>query len=70
MKRQPVVSSALAGVGYDPAKRSLEAEFRSGRIYRYHDVPPEVFEQLMGAESKGRFMNAHIRTAYRFTRVR
>lgn len=70
MRRKPVVSSSLASVGYDPATRALEAEFRKGRIYRYHDVPPEIFEQFMKADSKGRFMNAHIRTAYRFTRVR
>jgi hypothetical protein len=70
MRRQRVESSSLASVGYDAATRILEVEFRKGRIYQYHGVGTKRFEQLMTAESKGRFMNAHIRTAYRFTRVR
>jgi hypothetical protein len=70
MRRQPVVSTSLASVGYDKARRTLEVEFRKGRVYQYHDVGPEIFERLMSAESKGRFMNAFIREAYRFTRVR
>jgi hypothetical protein len=70
MRRKPVDSSSLASVGYDKAARTLEVEFRKGRIYQYHDVGAEIFARLMTAESKGRFMNAHIRNAYRFTRVR
>ncbi|HEX3500101.1 MAG TPA: KTSC domain-containing protein [Stellaceae bacterium] len=70
MRRKPVVSTSLASVGYQAATRTLEVEFRKGRIYQYHDVGAEIVEQLMSADSKGRFMNAHIRTAYRFTRIR
>jgi len=70
MRRQRVDSSSLASVGYDAAARILEVEFRKGRIYQYHGVGAKRFAQLMNAESKGRFMNAHIRTAYCFTRVR
>jgi hypothetical protein len=70
MRRKPVVSTSLASVGYQPATRILEVEFRKGRIYQYHEVGPDIVEQLMNAESKGRFMNAFIRQAYRFTRVR
>jgi hypothetical protein len=70
MRRKPVESSSLASVGYDAATRILEVEFRKGRIYRYHEVGAGIFARLMNAESKGRFMNAHIRNAYRFTRVR
>jgi KTSC domain-containing protein len=70
MRRKPVESSSLASVGYDSATRTLEVEFRKGRVYQYHEVGAEIFERLMSAESKGRFMNAFIREAYRFTRVR
>jgi hypothetical protein len=69
MRRETVSSSAVFGVGYDRATRTLEIEFRSGRLYRYHDVGPDVFEQLMSAPSKGRFMNARIRNEFRFTRI-
>lgn len=70
MRRQTVSSSAVFGVGYDKATRTLEIEFRSGRVYQYHDVRPRIVEQLMNASSKGRFMNAHIRNSFRFTRIR
>ncbi len=70
MRRKQVVSTSLASVGYEAATRILEVEFRKGRIYRYHDVGPDIVERLMTADSKGRFMNAHIRNAYRFTRIR
>jgi len=70
MRRKPVVSTSLASVGYEATTRILEIEFRKGRIYRYHGVGAKLFEQLMQADSKGRFMNAHIRNAYRFTRIR
>ena len=70
MRRKQVVSTSLASVGYEAATRILEVEFRKGRVYQYHDVGADIVEQLMKADSKGRFMNAHIRNAYRFTRIR
>ncbi len=70
MRRKPVVSTCLAGIGYAAATQTLEVEFRSGRVYQYHGVGAEIVEQLMNAPSKGRFMNAHIRDVYRYTRIR
>ena len=64
MKRTRVTSSAVASVGYDPARQVLEIEFRSGNVYQYFSVPPEVHDALMRAPSKGRFVNASIRDAY------
>lgn len=63
--RRPLESSVLAAVGYDVAKRLLEIEFRSGAIYRYHDVPEEIHRRLLAAESKGHFFGAHIRSKFR-----
>jgi hypothetical protein len=70
MRREFVSSSAVFGVGYDRSTRTLEIEFRSGRVYQYHDVRPSIVEQLMTAPSKGRFMNAEIRDKFRYTRIR
>lgn len=60
----PVESSMIRAVGYDPATKELEVVFTSGRIYRYTDVPHKVYEGLVAAESKGRYMRAHILDAY------
>lgn len=59
-----VDSSMLAAVGYDPEKRSLVVLFNSGKAYEYHDVPPEEYQGLMEANSKGQYMNSRIIRVY------
>ena len=63
--RQPVQSSVLAAAGYDAKRRRLEIEFHSGAIYRYLEVPQEIFRRLLAAESKGQFFGAAIRGKFR-----
>jgi hypothetical protein len=46
MTRRPVLSSNLASMGYDPARRDLVVEFRTGAVYRYHDVDPATWRRL------------------------
>ena len=65
IERQPVQSTVLASVGYHPAKRLLEIEFRSGAIYRYLGVPEEIHRRLLAAESKGHFFGTAIRDKFR-----
>ena len=59
-----VISSALVSVKYDAASGDLEIRFVSGRTYRYSNVPADVYEALLNAESKGAFFNAQIRDRY------
>lgn len=70
MKRTEVESSMIHSVGYDPDKRTLEIEFNSGGVYQYFDVPPEEYEDLMQAESHGRYFLANIRDVYNYRRSR
>jgi hypothetical protein len=53
--RRPVVSRSIASIGYDPQRRVLDVEFQSGAIYRYLQVPREVANRFLEAESKGRY---------------
>jgi hypothetical protein len=69
VKRTPVVSSMMASVGYDAKWRVLEIEFRSGDVYEYVDVPPEVFHALRVTSSKGRLFNARIDRVYRSVQI-
>jgi hypothetical protein len=55
-----VQSGALASVGYDAEARALEIEFRSGRVYRYEEVPPSVHDWLLRAPNKGVFVTRQI----------
>lgn len=64
MRRQAVESSAIASMGYDPGSETLELEFRSGSVYDYSGVPPQVYQSLKSAPSKGRFISEHIRGRY------
>ena len=64
MQRTPVVSSNIASVGYDAAQLLLEVEFKGSGVYQYPGVSPEVFRQLVEAESVGSFFAKNIRGRY------
>ena len=69
MHRQPVESASLASIGYDSSALTLEIEFKHGAVYRYLNVPADVFEALLSADSKGTFLNTTIKNTYPFMRV-
>jgi hypothetical protein len=69
MERKSVASSAIAEVGYDPETKVLEVGFPSKAVWRYADVPQEVFDKFMRAESLGRFFASDIRANYKAERV-
>jgi regulator of extracellular matrix RemA (YlzA/DUF370 family) len=70
IKRDAVQSTALASVGYSRRLRALEIEFRNGAIYRYLNVDPVIYHELMAAPSKARFYDEKIRRKYRSLHVR
>ena len=70
MKRQPVESSMLSSVGYDPVESILELEFTFGRIYQYGEVPEETYRELMATDSKGRYFREYIDDQYPHVRIR
>jgi hypothetical protein len=59
-----VESSALATVAYDYQRAILQVTFRDGAIYHYLDVPASGFEDLLRADSKGAYLNSHIRRRF------
>jgi hypothetical protein len=62
-----VQSSSLAALAYDEKRHELRATFRdSGRTYAYSDVPQELYDALLFADSMGAFFNAHIRGRFPF----
>ena len=70
IKREAVQSTALASVGYSKRLRALEIEFRNGAIYRYLDVAPGIYHDLMIAPSKARFYDENIRRKFRSMHVK
>ena len=70
MRRETVSSEALLSVGYDADQRILEVEFAGGGVYRYFDVPLELYAELMTSPSKGEFFATHLRdTGFEYVRV-
>jgi hypothetical protein len=63
-------SSMLYAAGYDPKTETLEVVFNSGGIYRYSAVPPEVYEELLRTDSKGRYMWMNVLNLYPYERLR
>lgn len=54
----------IASAGYDAPTRVLEIEFLSGLVYRYSDVPVDVYDALVDAPSNGRLFQSRIRNAF------
>lgn len=69
MDRQPVNSTNLASVGYNPSSETLEVEFKNQSVYEYYNVPQFMFDQLIQASSPGTFFNTNIKNAYACSRV-
>jgi hypothetical protein len=66
----PVDSTVFACAAYRRDARQLYLRFHDGGIYRYFDCPAEVYEELIAAESKGRYFSACVRDRFRYQRVR
>lgn len=69
MHRRPVESTSLESIGYDSAEQKLEVEFKHGAVYAYLEVPGEVFEAFIAADSKGTFFNSDIKPRYDFVGI-
>jgi len=66
--RVPVVSRHLASVGHDGGTR-LQVEFNDGSVYDYYGVPASVYRGLLGAGSKGKYLDAHVKGRFDYERV-
>ena len=64
MQRVPVVSSNLVSVGYDEDAKILEIEFKQNHVYQYKDVPKNIHEGLMNADSHGIYFHRNIKDQF------
>lgn len=65
---QKVESSQIDSVAHD--EQGLFVKFISGgSIYGYPDVPKETFDQMVQAESVGKFLNSQIKPNYGYERL-
>jgi len=52
-KMNPVQSSNVHSVGYDPDTRTAHVRFHNGRTYAYDGVSQDDFDDLQNASSVG-----------------
>ncbi|HSX35559.1 MAG TPA: non-canonical purine NTP pyrophosphatase [Patescibacteria group bacterium] len=69
MQRVAVDSSDLVAIGYDAKTRTLEIEFKEGRVYQYLDVASDIHDRFMRVDSFGQYFDAFISGHYRYKRV-
>jgi hypothetical protein len=63
-------SSVINHFSYDPDAATLNIIFVSGIRYKYKNVPPEVYNMLKAAGSKGRYFNHFIKGKFKYKKIK
>jgi hypothetical protein len=69
-----VESSNIFAVGYDADDRTLYVQFEDGKgnpgaVYKYLDVPLEVYTQFFSAASKGKYFHKYVKDKYTYKKL-
>jgi hypothetical protein len=65
-----VESRAIQAAAYAERQALLYLLFHSGEVYRYFEVPQWQYQELLTADSKGRYFGRNIRGRFRYERIR
>ena len=65
-----VDSSNIAAIGYDCELSELFVQYKNGMTYKYKEVPTNIYESFLKAESKGKFMNEEVKPFYDYDYLR
>jgi hypothetical protein len=64
-----VQSSNVASIGYSIEEKILRIKFNYGGIYDYINVPAYVYQLMLVAPSKGKFINQELKGKYQFKKI-
>jgi KTSC domain len=62
-------SSVILRFRYDISSHTLRVWFVSGIAYDYKKIPEAVYNKLITASSKGKFLNEEIKGKYSYEKV-
>lgn len=60
----PIDSSMFSGHHYDPSTHVFTVRYNSGAVWHHDGVSPEKNAAFLGADSKGKYFNAHIKNVH------
>ena len=58
-------STSLRYADYDEAEKVLTVCFASGKEYMYEDVPKDIYQNLIDANSAGKYFQSVIKPKYK-----
>lgn len=67
MMNQSVISTNIKHIGW--SEETLYIKFKSGDVYSYDEVPLEVYQQLVTAESVGQSFHKLIKNVFNHSKV-
>jgi hypothetical protein len=62
-------STVISNITYDAVTTTLRITFISGMIYKYKNVPEEIYRALKTSDAKGIYLNRHIKGKYEFEKI-
>ena len=61
-----VESSMIKEIDYKESEKILLIRFNTGKIYQYLGVEKQIFDDMLKAESVGKFFNQTIKNKFEF----
>lgn len=62
-------SSQVTKVGYNEETKTLTVTFKTGKSYEYYEVHKHTFDELLTAESIGKYLNQFVKPVYKYKAV-
>lgn len=62
-------SSHVSSIKYDGDAKEVSVQFHGGDIYRYKNVPENVWNEFLGSDSKGRFIHVILTRQYEYEKA-
>lgn len=63
-------SSVISAIRYNSDTATLRIIFVSGMVYDYKNVPEDIYKEMKSSESKGAYLNLHIKGYYTFEKIK
>jgi hypothetical protein len=61
-------SSQIISTAYDYSAYSLYIKFKSSNVYRFCEVPPRIYDELISSGSPGLYARKHVYRTYKYLR--